>query len=245
MRSLLIALLLSLFILSPALAADVHLSVALGLRDVFTELMAGYDQKEPDVTLLPNFASSGALARQISGGAPADIYVSAHPQWMNYLVEKQLVPADQARIFAYNSLVFVGRDDLDVSSLEDITRLRRIAIGSPQSVPVGQYAEQALRAAGLYEKVRNNLILAKDVRQALVYADLGEVDGAFVYKTDALLAKEAIILLEVPQSLYNKVTFHVAPTTAGSSSPQALAFFDFLQTVEARSILKKFGFVLP
>ena len=245
MRSLLIALLMSFFIVSPALATEVRLSVALGLRDAFKELVAGYEQKNPDATLLPNFASSGALAKQIAQGAPADLYVSANPQWMNYLVEKQFIPANKVLIFAYNSLVFVGRQNPAITSLEDITRLQRIAIGSPTSVPAGQYAEQALRAAGLHEKVRNKLILAKDVRQALIYADQGEADGAFVYKTDALLANEAVILLSVPQSLYNKVTFLVAPTATGLLSPPALDFFDFLQTDEARVILKKYGFVIP
>lgn len=244
MRSLLTALLLSLFLLSPAFAAEVRLSVAASMTDAFKELVTEYEQKVPGVTLLANFASSGSLAKQIAQGAPADIYVSANPKWMKYLVEKQLIPADQVRTFAYNSLVLVGGKDTPVQKLEDITRLERIAIGSPKSVPAGQYAEQALRAAGLYDKMQNKLILAKDVRQALMYADRGETDGAFVYKTDALLARNAVILLAVPQNLYNEVTYPIAPTKEGLASPQALAFLDFLKTEQASTILEKYGFVI-
>jgi molybdate transport system substrate-binding protein len=245
MRSLLITLLLSLCLVSSALATEVHLSIALGMRDAFNEIAAAYEKKQPDVTLLINYAAAGVLAKQIVQGAPADIFVSANHHWMNYLVAKQCVPADQIHIFAYNSLVFVGRKNASVNTLSDVVRLERIALGSPKSVPVGEYAKQALQAAGLYEKVQNKLVLAKDVRQALLYADRGEADGAFVYRTDALLAKTAVVLLEVPQSLYDKVTFVVAPTTSGLSSPQALAFFDFLQTGQANEILEKYGYVIP
>jgi molybdate transport system substrate-binding protein len=245
MRSLLITLLLSLCLVSSALATEVRLSIALGMRDAFNEIAAAYEKKQPDVTLLINYAAAGVLAKQIVQGAPADIFVSANHHWMNYLVAKQCVPADQIHIFAYNSLVFVGRKNASVNTLSDVVRLERIALGSPKSVPVGEYAKQALQAAGLYEKVQNKLVLAKDVRQALLYADRGEADGAFVYRTDALLAKTAVVLLEVPQSLYDKVTFVVAPTTSGLSSPQALAFFDFLQTGQANEILEKYGYVIP
>lgn len=156
----------------------------------------------------------------------------------------KFVPADRVRTFAYNTLVFVGKPNPAVSTLDDIVKLQRIAIGSPKSVPAGQYAEQALKAASLYEKVQRKLILAKDVRQALIYADRGETDGAFVYKTDALLADDAVILLEVPPSLYNEVTYPVALTFTGLEKPQAVAFFDYLKTDEASSILKKYGFVV-
>jgi molybdate transport system substrate-binding protein len=244
MRSLLIALMLSLFLISSAAAADIRLSVAASMTDAFKELVTTYENRTQNVKLLVNFASSGALAKQIAQGAPADIYVSANPKWMNYLVEQQLIPADQVSTFAHNSLVFIGGKDAPIKKLDDITQLKRIAIGSPKSVPAGQYAEQALRAAGLYEKLQAKLILSKDVRQALMYADRGETDGAFVYKTDALLAQEAVILLEVPQSLYNEVTYPIAPTKEGLANSQALAFLDFLKTEQACMILKKYGFVV-
>jgi molybdate transport system substrate-binding protein len=244
MRSLLVALLLSLILMSPGLAAEIRLSVAASMTDAVKELAATYEKKVEDVTLLPNFASSGSLAKQIAQGAPADIYISANPKWMNYLVEKKRIPAEQVRPFAYNSLVLVGRKNQSVSALGDIVKLERVAIGSPKSVPAGQYAEQALKAAGLYAKIQTKLILAKDVRQALMYADRGETDGAFVYKTDALLAQHAVILLEVPQKFYNEVTYPIALTLQGLKKPEAADFLAYLNTDEASAILKKYGFVV-
>lgn len=244
MRSLLTALLLCLFLTTPVSAAEVRLSVALSMSNAVKELVATYQTKAEGVAVLANFASSGALAKQIEQGAPADIYISANPKWMKYLVEEGRISAETVRTFAYNSLVFVGQKGLVIATLDDVAKLQRVAIGSPQSVPAGQYAEQALKAAGIYAQMATKLVMAKDVRQALVYADRGEADGAFVYKTDALLAQEAVILLEVPQALYDEVTYPVGLTSEGRDKPEVVAFFEFLKTAEASAILRKFGFVV-
>jgi molybdate transport system substrate-binding protein len=163
---------------------------------------------------------------------------------MQYLVEQGRIAPGQTTTLAYNTLVFVGRPGLQVAHLGDLTRLQRIALGSTKSVPAGQYAEQALQAAGLTEQLTGKLVLAQDVRQALVYADRGETDGAFVYKSDALLATEAKILFEVPQTLYDQVTYPLGLTQQGAGNLEAVGFFDFLQTAAARAVLLKYGFVV-
>jgi molybdate transport system substrate-binding protein len=163
------------------------------------------------VQLVPNFAASGTLARQIGAGAPADLFISADRQWMDHLVsEKRIVPGT-VRVLAQNSLVFLGRPGGSVRSLADLTSLQRIALCSPGSSPAGRYAEQVLKKAGLYPDLQQNkrLVLAKDVLQARLYAERGEVDGAFVFRTDALLAKQARILFEVPADLHEAVAYPV------------------------------------
>ena len=138
-----------------------------------------------------------------------------------------------------------GRAAHPAHGMQDLPSLKRIAIGSPASVPAGQYAKQALTHAGLYEKLlkANKLVMAKDVRQALVYADRGETDGAFVYKTDALLAKKAKILFQVPQTLYPRVVYPMGLTVEGAKNPDARSFFAFLGTAEAKKVLATYGFV--
>jgi len=244
MHSLPIALLLSLLLTTTAFAGEVRLSVAASMTDAIKELVATYQKEVDGVSFLPNFGSSGTLAKQIAQGAPADIFISANPMWMTYLVEEGRIPSEKVRTFAFNSLVFVGKKGAAVESLEDLAGLRRIAIGSPRSVPAGQYAEQALKAAGLYEEAAAKLVMAKDVRQALMYAERGETDGAFVYKTDALLAQDTVILLEVPQALYDEVTYPAGLTVEGAKNSDAVAFFAFLNTAEAADTLKKYGFVV-
>ena len=244
MRSLLLSILLSLLLVSPAIAGDVRLSAAASMTDAVKALVTTFKQNNPDVNFQTNFASSGILAKQISLGAPADLFISANPKWMDYLVAEQSIETKSVRTLAGNSLIFIGRKELDIPSLDAIARLELIAIGSPKSVPAGQYAEQALRAAGLYERMQGKLVVAKDVRQALIYAERGETDGAFVYKTDALLAQATVMLLEVPQEFYAEINYPVGLTFGGAQNPAAVAFFDFLKTAAARSLLKKFGFTV-
>ena len=214
------------------------------MTDVFREIIVRFSSLNPEVKLQANFASSGSLAKQIEQGAPVDIYVSANPRWMSYLVEKQLVEPGSTRIFAYNTLVFVGTEvgaGMDISSL---VKLERIALGTPQNVPAGQYAKQAMINAGVYgalEKGRK-LIMAKDVRQALLYADQGEVDGAFVYKTDSLLATKAKVVFAVPSDLYDRVTYPLALTKHGVKKEHAQVFYEFMRSPDAVVILENYGF---
>jgi molybdate transport system substrate-binding protein len=242
-RSLILVLAILTLFAVPARAADINLSVAASLREVVTELCDTFAKKTPGVKFLNNFGASGALAKQIENGAPADLFFSANTEWMDYLKEKKLVDDKNIATFAYNVLVFAGKPGLLVSGLQDVVKLNKIAIGSPASVPAGDYAMQALKKAGIEKQLENKLVMARDVRECLLYADRGEVDGAFVYKTDAEeMAKNAKILFVVPQELYPRVTYPMGLTVAGSKKAEAVAFFKFLQSAEAKAVLAKHGF---
>lgn len=226
---------------SPALAADVNLSVAASLKELVNELSDSFAKKNPGVKLLRNYGASGALAKQIENGAPSDLFISANEKWMEYLKEKKLVEAASIATFAYNTLVFAGAPG-KASSIQELIKLERIAIGSPKSVPAGEYAALAINEAGLDKQLAKKLVMAKDVRECLLYAERGEVDGAFVYKTDALLAKQAKILFTVPQELYPRVTYPMALTVTGAKNREAAAFFAYLHSAEAKALLTKYGF---
>jgi molybdate transport system substrate-binding protein len=230
---------------SAAVAGEIRLSIAASLTDAITEICADYAKAHPGTTCLPNYGASGTLAKQIAAGAPADLFVSANPQWVDFLVGEKRVAAGTVRILAANTLVFVGPKG-GGSSLADLPKLKRIAIGSPKSVPAGQYAEEAMKKAGVYDQLAaaGKLVMAQDVRQALVYADRGETDGAFVYRTDALLAKEVAILFEVPKEFHAPITYPMALTDSGRANPEAQAFFAFLQSTQARAILSRQGFAI-
>lgn len=227
-----------------AWADTIHLSVAASMTDLFKELTATFSSTHPEVRFLPNFASSGSLAKQIDQGAPADLFVSANAKWMAFLREKKLVAPGTDRIFAHNRLVFAGRKQSGVAAMADLSALTRIALGTPDSVPAGQYARQAMEKAGIYAELqqKRKLVMAKDVRQALLYADRGEVDGAFVYRTDALLARDAVILFTVPQDLHDRVSYPMALTMSGAGKAAARSFYDFLASEQGRAILERHGF---
>ncbi len=242
MRTIISLFLVMLFAL-PVQAAELSISAAASLKEVINELSVSYARKNPGVTFIKNFGGSGQLAKQVEQGAPADIFISANYEWMEYLKTRGTIDAKSIDTFAYNVLVFAGRTEQKVGGFRDVVKLARIAIGSPKSVPAGEYAIEAFRKAGLDKQLEKKLVMAKDVRECLMYAERGEVDGAFVYKTDALqLAGNSKILFTVPQDLYPRVSYPMALTASGAKKPEAAAFLAFLKTSEAKAVLMKHGF---
>ena len=243
-RNLFLVLAALLLVAVTAHAGDINLSAAASMKDTLTELADTFAKSTPGVKFLNNFGASGAVAKQIENGAPADLFFSANLEWMDYLKDKKLMDDKSIRTFAYNVLVFVGKPDLKVKAIQDVVTLDRIAIGSPQSVPAGEYAIAAFRKAGIDKQMEKKLVMAKDVRECLMYADRGEVEGAFVYKTDAdLMAKNVKTLFVVAQDLYPRVTYPMGLTLSGSKKAEAVAFYKYLQSPEAEKILIKYGFV--
>ena len=231
-------------IAAPAMAGELNLSVAASLKEVINELSMSYNTKHPATVFIKNFGPSGTLAGQIENGAPVDLFIAANNQWMDYLKEKNLVEGANVKTFAYNSLVFAGTTTKKAASMNNLLKLDKIAIGSPKSVPAGEYAMTAFTNAGIDKQLAGKLVMAKDVRECLMYAELGEVDGGFVYRTDAMLAQKAKLLFVVPQKLYPRVTYPMALTVKAAQNEEAKAFYLFLQGAEAKSVLSKYGFIL-
>ncbi len=229
---------------TPVQAETIHLSAAASMTDALKEIITGFAKAHPADKIRPNFASSGSLAKQIEQGAPADVYISANPKWMRYLLKQGMISPKTDRIFAYNKLVFIGEKRSAPLTLDKLVSLERIALASPQSAPAGQYAKQALDHAGVYTalKEKNKLVMAKDVRQALMYADRGEVGGAFVYQTDALLARNAEILFTVPEEFYDRVAYPLGLTVAGAKKESARNFYEYMRSSAAKAVLEKYGF---
>ena len=245
LRAICFAFLITMLSALPARAGEINVSAAASLREAVTELTGTFAKNTPGTTFKNNLAASGSLAKQIVNGAPADIFFSANPEWMEYLKGKKLVDETNITTLAYNVLVFVGKPELKVKTMRDVVTLEKIAIGSPKSVPAGQYAADAFRKAGIEKQVENKLVMARDVRECLMYADRGDVSGAFVYKTDAeQMARNVKILFIVPQELYPRVTYPVGLTAAGSRKAEAGAFYRFLQSSDAKKILVKYGFIV-
>jgi molybdate transport system substrate-binding protein len=126
--------------------------------------------------------------------------------------------------------------------MKDLPALKRIALGSPASVPSGKYASEAMKAAGVAKSMEGKTVFTKDVREAQMYAERGEVDGAFVFKTDALVARNAKILFEVPPSLHSDILYPAILTPDGAKNRAAVRFFDFLVSGPAKAILTSRGF---
>jgi molybdate transport system substrate-binding protein len=223
---------------------EIRISIPASLIDAMKEVAAGFGTSGQHAPIIPNAGPSGALAKQIVEGAPTDLFISANQKWMDYLREEKRIDPATERILVANTLVFVGKKNPAVTGMAHIVQLKQIAIGSPKSVPAGEYAVQAMERAGVYKQLEEGkkLVMTKDVRQSLAYADRGETDGAFVYRTDALLAPRAVVLFEVPPDLYAPVTYTMALTVDGTKKEEARVLCQYLTGPEAMQIFLKYGF---
>jgi molybdate transport system substrate-binding protein len=233
-----------------AAAQELTFSVAISMKDAVETLGRRFAQMHPGVTLRYNLGASGELARQIEAGAPVDLFVSAAQRQMDELEAKHLVVAATRRTFARNVLTVITTADARLplpaaNALLD-RRVGRVAVGDPRSVPAGQYAEESLRALGLWDALRPKLVFAENVRQALEYVARGEVDAGIVYATDALAGgprvKEAFRL---PETSYRPVLYPVAVVTDSRQPALARGFIDLLTGAEGQAALARLGFQPP
>ncbi|OLE96686.1 MAG: molybdate ABC transporter substrate-binding protein, partial [Cyanobacteria bacterium 13_1_20CM_4_61_6] len=193
---------------------------------------------------------SGELQKQIEAGAPIDLFISAAPRHMDELEKKGLVLAATRRVFARNVLTVVKPADsrIDLTKPSDLLdpRVTKIVIGSPKTVPVGQYAEESLRALGLWERLQAKLVFAENVRQALDYVARGEVDAGFVYTTDAATrAKQVKEAFRPVEDTYRPILYPVAVVAGAKHPAVAQAYVDLLLSRDGQAVLARFGFLPP
>ena len=249
-RRLAVALAAVLLVASGATAQDVTLSVAISLKDATEELGRTFMTAHPGVTLRYNFGASGDLQKQIEAGAPVDVFLSAALRQMDELEKQKLILAETRRAFARNVLVAVKPSDskVDIGKPADLAeaRVTRIAIGNPKSVPAGQYAEESLRALGLWDRIQPKLVFAENVRQVLDYVARGEVEAGFVYSTDAAVRPQGVQeAFRAPDDSYRPVVYPGAVVGASKQVPLARAFLALLTGESGRAVLARFGFQPP
>ncbi len=193
------------------------------------------------------FASSSTLARQIEHGAPADLYVSAHPRWMDYLEERDhLEPATRQDLVANTLVVIAHAEDSPAVQMERdfdfaSTFEGRLAMGDPSHVPAGMYAKQALTSLGWWTALAHRLAPTKDVRAALSYVDLGECSVGIVYATDVSIASNVRIVAAFPADAHDPIVYPVA-VVKGRYSDQVRRILAFLNSERAGDVFRSHGF---
>jgi molybdate transport system substrate-binding protein len=234
--------------ISTAHAADLMVAAASSLTNAFTEIGKAYEKTRPDTRVLFNFGASGQLVQQISRGAPVDVLATADLESMDRAERQRLVSRTSRANFAANRLLLVVPTDskLAISTLHDLsaTQVQRIAIGTPETVPVGRYAKAALEKAGLWEQLKPKFIYTQNVRQSLDYLIRGEVDAGFVYATDAALSPVNItIAIEVP--LEKPILYPIAAVKGFGNENRALDFIAFVRSPPGQAILANHRFLAP
>jgi len=198
----------------------------------------------------PSFASSSTLAKQIEQGAPADVYISANPKWMDYLADKHLIEPGSRFDLLGNRIVLIAPAGSAVSleigpgfPLAATLGGNRLAMGDPDHTPAGIYAKQALQSLGVWDAVSHSVARSKDVRAALALVERGETPLGVVYATDAAISDKIRVVGIFPEDAHPEITYPVA-IVAGKASPAARNFLDFMNTPEARAVFEKYGFTV-
>jgi molybdate transport system substrate-binding protein len=244
-------LLLSLGLTSTCLAADsdtVTVFAAASTTNAINDIGKLFTEKGKG-KVVPSFASSSTLAKQIEQGAPAQVFISADEPWMNYLEEKKLIEPGSRFNLLGNKLVLIAPSGSAVSKVEigpkmDLVKLLgdgKLATGDPDHVPAGKYAKAALSKLGVWNDIEGKLARTQDVRGALTLVERGETPLGIVYATDAAVTPKVKVIGIFPADTHPKIVYPTA-LIAGKTSPVAKSFLEFLKTPEAKAVFEKYGF---
>jgi molybdate transport system substrate-binding protein len=204
--------------------------------------------KASGIKVVASYDASSALMKQIEGGAPADVFVSADLQWMDYGSQKKLIKDDTRTNLLGNELVLIAPKDskidhIDIAPGFDLAKLAgdgRIATGDVKAVPVGLYAKAALEKLGVWSSVEPKMAMTSNVRAALILVARGEAPLGIVYSTDAKVEPGVKIIGVFPKDSHPPIIYPVGATVNAKS--EAAAYLAFLRTPAAKSIFERYGF---
>ncbi len=224
------------------------ISAAASLKEALEEIKPLYQQSKPNVNINYNFGSSGALQQQIEQGAPADIFISAAKKQVDALEQKGLLVAGTRNIIAKNRLVLVVPKNVvgitSFYSLKD-AKVKKIAIGEPRSVPAGQYAQQVLEKLKIWSEIKSKLVFANNVRQVLASVESGNADAGLVYITDAKISDKVKVVVTADEKYHSPIIYPLAVVKRSKNIDAAKEFSQFLSSNQAKTVFKKYGFILP
>lgn len=197
-----------------------------------------------------SYAASGALAKQIENGAPADLFGSADLKWMEYAAEKKLIKPESRVALLGNALVLVASRDTSVDleiapgfRLAEALGDSRLAMGIPGAVPAGTYAREALVKLGVWQQIESRTAGAENVRAALAFVARGEARFGIVYATDAARDPNVKVVGTFPADSHAPIVYPFA-LTHSSKNPAASAFLTFLTSPQAKAVFEKEGFTV-
>jgi molybdate transport system substrate-binding protein len=234
---------------SPVSAQDKTITVfaAASMKNALDEIDAAYTART-GVKFSVSYAASSVLAKQIEQGAPADVFVSADTDWMDYAISKKTINEASRVNLLGNSIVLIAPKDSRIDSVTiaqgfDLATLAgdgRIATGDVKSVPAGKYAKAALERLGAWQAAEPKFAMAESVRAALTLVARGEAALGIVYATDAKVEPGVKVVGTFPADSHPAIVYPVAATA--TAKPETNDYLAFLRSTAAKAILEKYGF---
>lgn len=226
-------------------SAYLTVSAAISLSPALAEIKTVYQGRNANVNITYNFGASGALAQQIQQGAPVDVFFSAATKQMNDLQQANLLLNETRRNLLTNRLVLITpKNGVVLTDFKQLTdaRIKRIAIGEPKSVPVGQYTQEMLTKLGLWQQLQPKLVLGSNVRQVLTFVESGNVDAGIVYTTDAKASPKVAVRATAAENSHSPIVYPVAVISSSRHPDAAKMFVEFLAGDRAKIVFQKHGF---
>jgi molybdate transport system substrate-binding protein len=233
----------------PAVAQDKTVTVfaAASMKNALDEVNNAYTQKT-GTKVVVSYAASSALMKQIEQGAPADVFISADLDWMDYGSKAKAIKDDTRTNLLGNKIVLIAPKDSKITNVTigqgfDLAGLAgdgRIATGDVQAVPVGKYAKAALEKLGSWDKAAPKFAMTESVRAALSLVARGEATLGIVYETDAKVEPGVKIVGAFPADSHPPIIYPVAATASAKNDPSD--YLAFLRSAAAKAILEKYGF---
>ena len=222
---------------------------AASMKNALDDVDAAFT-RQSGIKVVASYDASSALMKQIEGGAPADVFVSADLKWMDYGAQKKLIKHDTRINLLGNTLVLIAPKNSKIEHVTiapgfDLAKLAgdgRIATGDVTAVPVGIYAKAALEKLGVWPSVEPKMAMTANVRAALVLVARGEAPLGIVYSTDAKVEPGVKVVGVFPEDSHDPIVYPVA-ATAGAK-PEAKVYLAFLRSQAAKSIFEAYGFAV-
>ena len=231
-----------------AQGGDVVVFAAASLKNALDAVNAQW-QKETGKSAKISYAASSALAKQIEQGAPAQMFISADLDWMDYLSGKSLIKADTRSNLLGNRIVLIAPKDkaqpIDIKPGFDLAKVLgdgRLSMANVDSVPAGKYGKAALEKLGVWASVSNKLAQAENVRAALLLVSRGEAPAGIVYQTDAASDSSVKIIGTFPEDTHPPIIYPIALTA--NASPDAAAFLAYIRSDKAKPLFEAQGFMV-
>ncbi len=231
-------------------STQLTVSAAASLQDVIEDIEPLYQQKHPQTEIIYNFGSSGSLQRQIEQGAPVDVFISAASKQMNTLEKQDILLTETRRNLLKNQMVLVtsetnAKNNPKFDNFDDLTSqtITTIALGEPDSVPAGKYAQEVLTSFKIADKVTPKAVYGKDVRQVLNYVATGNADAGIVYRTDVQVADNVKIVATAPENTHSPVIYPIAVIKNSQHPEEATDLIKFFTTPQVKEIFEENGFI--
>ncbi|HVG18517.1 MAG TPA: molybdate ABC transporter substrate-binding protein [Blastocatellia bacterium] len=225
---------------------EITVAAAADLTPAFEELGKVFEQ-ETGIRVVFMFGSTGNLAKQVENGAPVDLLAAANISFIEELERKGLIAPDTKALYARGRVTLWTRADnpLNLNRIEDLARpeVKRVAIANPEHAPYGVAAREALQSAGIWSAVEPKLVLGENVRQALQYAETGNVDAAVTALSLSTQSSGHWSL--IPEQMHRPLDQAMAVIKGARHDRQARQFADFINSDRGRSVMRKYGFILP